>query len=271
MAHLNGLINHIRMSMQENAKQRGFIMIRNLMLSAAFFVLVVPAFATELPDDVDARKILQRALNAAGGERALARLKGPTLWMEKGMFYGMGEGQPFVAQYATKWPNWYREEIEGAFVITANDDSVWVSSANGVRVLEGDLLKERLGQIKVNWAMMLFPLTDRAYKLSKIDGIEVDGRATVGLKVSHSDHRDVKFYFDKTSYRIVKCETTMIVPEHGTEPVLAEWFCEAHGSFIGGLPSKVKLIVNKKLYVETETVAVKVAATVDPGFFKVPK
>ncbi|MEO2011039.1 MAG: hypothetical protein ABGX22_20355, partial [Pirellulaceae bacterium] len=61
--------NHIRISMQENAKQRGFIMMRNLMLSAAFFVLVVPAFATELPDDVDARKILQRALNAAGGER----------------------------------------------------------------------------------------------------------------------------------------------------------------------------------------------------------
>ncbi len=257
--------------MKENSTQRGFIVIRNLLLSAALFVIVVPAFADELPKDVAAREILQRALNAAGGERALARLKGPTLWMEKGIFYGMGEGQPFVAQYATKWPNWYREEIEGAFVITTNGDKVWVSGANGVRVLEGDLLKERLGQIKADWAMMLFPLTDRSYKLSRIDGIEVDGRATVGLKVSHSDHRDLKFYFDQKNYRIAKCETTMIVPEHGPEPVLAEWFCEAHGSFVGGLPSKIKLIVNQKLYLEMETVAVKVAATVDPGFFKVPE
>jgi len=81
----------------------------------------------------------------------------------------------------------------------------------------------------------------------------------------------LKFYFDKESYRIAKVETMMIVPEHGPKPVLAEGFCEAHGSFVGGLPSKIKLIVNKKLYVEAETVAVKVAATVDPGFFKVPE
>ena len=43
-----------------------------------------------------------------------------SLWMEKGTFHGRGEGQAFVAQYATKWPDWYRQEIEGAFVITAN-------------------------------------------------------------------------------------------------------------------------------------------------------
>ena len=88
-------------------------MIRNLLLSAALIAVVAPAFADELPQDVTAREILQRALKAAGGERTLARLKGPTLWMEKGTFYGMGDGQPFVAQYATKWPNWYRQEIKG--------------------------------------------------------------------------------------------------------------------------------------------------------------
>ena len=53
--------------------------------------------------------------------------------------------------------------------------------------------------------------------------------------------------------------------------MLAEAFCQAHGSFVGRLPSKIKLVINKKLYVESETVAVKVAATVDPEFFKVPE
>lgn len=156
-------------------------------------------------------------------------------------------------------------------MITANGDKVWASSANGVRLLEGDLLRERLGQIKTDWAMMLFPLTDPSCTLSRIDGIEVNGQATDGLSVSHADHRDLKFYFDRKTYRIAKCETTMIVPEHGAEPVLAEWFCEAHGSFVGGLPSKVKLVVNQKLYIETETVAVKLGATVDPDFFEVPE
>lgn len=269
-AYLNGHTT-FSVSIQIGSTQRGFIVTRNLLLSAALFAIVVPTFADEPLRSVAAREILQRALSAAGGERTLARLKGPALWMKTGTFYGMGEGQPFVAQYATKWPNWYREEIEGAFVITANGDKVWASSANGVRVLEGDLLRERLGQIKADWAMMMFPLTDRSYKLSRIDSIEVGGRATVGIKVSHSDHRDLKFYFDHESYRIAKYESTMIVPEHGTEPVPAEWFCESHGAFVGALPSKIKLIVNRKLYIEMETVAVKLGATVDPGFFEFPE
>ncbi len=259
------------MSIQKNSPRGGFIVIRNLQLSAVLIVSIVPAVADELPKDISGRQILQRAINAAGGERTLSRLKGPTLWMEQGTFYGMGEGQPFVAQYATNWPHWYRQEIEGAFVITANGDKVWVSGANGVRMLEGDLLRDRLGQIKADWARMLFPLTDRSYKLSRINGIKVGRRATVGLGVSHADHRDLRIYFDRESYRIAKCETTMIVPEHGAEPVPAEWYCEAHGSFVGGLPSKIKLMVNGKLYIQMETVAVKMGATVDPGFFEAPE
>lgn len=67
-------------------------MMRKLMFSALVFVLGIPAFSSGFPMDGDAREILQRALKAAGGERALARLKGPMLWMEKGMFYGRGDG-----------------------------------------------------------------------------------------------------------------------------------------------------------------------------------
>ena len=76
----------------------------------------------------DANDILQRAIKAAGGAGRIGALKTPMMWMEKGTYYGQGEGMPYIAQYAAKWPDWYRQEIEGKFVITVNGDKAWVSS-----------------------------------------------------------------------------------------------------------------------------------------------
>ena len=153
---------------------------RKLMLPVLVLVICVPAFASNgLPEDKEAREILQRAIKAVGGERTLARLKSPMMWMERGTFHGMGQAVPYVGQYAAKWPGWYRQEIENTFTVTVSGEKAWLSSAAGVQKLTGAALKERLTHVRVAWAGRLFPLTDKSYKLSTIDGIKVDGRATV--------------------------------------------------------------------------------------------
>ena len=190
------------------------------------------------------------------------------MWMERGTYYGEGEGVPFVAQYAAKWPDWYRQEIENAFAITVSGKKAWVSSAAGVQKLAGAELEERLKQVRLAWAERLFPLTDEAYTLSTIDGIEVNGRPTVGIKASHADGGDSRFYFDKETYLIAKIEAMVISPQHGPDPVLREAFYTGRTSYG---PSKFKLIYDKKLFVEGETVDYKVGATLDPQHFEEPR
>lgn len=246
---------------------------RKLILLALALLVSTLAFAsTGSCEDKEAKEILRRAIDAAGGERALGRLKSPMMWMERGTFHGMGDGIPFVRQYAAKWPNWYRQEIEGVFTITVSGDKAWVSSAGGVQKLVDARLEEVQRQTRVSWAERLFPLTDDAYDLGKIDGIEIEGRSTVGIQASLADHRDVSFFFDAETYLVAKIETMVISPQHGPEPVLSETFFKEHKSFGGvRMRSKFKQVVDKKLFVEAETIDYKMGATLDPQHFDEPQ
>jgi len=217
--------------------------------------------------DDEAHKILQLAIKAKGGEGNIRSLKTPMMWMQTGTYYGEGEGIPYVGQYAAKWPDWYREEIEGAFTITASGEHAWVSSPAGLQILDGAQLAEMLAQTRLAWAERLFPLTDKAYTLNRIDGIEVNGRQTMGIKASHARGRDIKFFFDKETYLIAKIETMVISPQHGPEPVLREAFYTGRTSYG---PAKFKLIYDKKLFFEGETIDYKIAATLNPNLFEVP-
>ena len=238
-----------------------------LMTLVGLMVFASPSRAA----DQEAQQILKRAMDAAGGERNLERLKGATMWMERGTFYGMGDGVPYVGQYASKWPNWYRQEIENAFAITTSGDDAWVTSPNGVQRLEGAQLAEQMKQVQAAWAGRLFPLKDSAYSLKKIDGITVNGKATVGLEATHSKYGVIRFYFDKETHLIAKIEYMVISPQHGPEPVLSETFVMEHESFAGvTLPSKFKLHYDKKLFSEGETVDYKTGATLDPKMFNAP-
>ena len=195
-----------------------------LITLAVLFVFALPGHA----EDQEAEQILSQAMNAAGGQRNLERLKGPTMWMERGTFYGMGDGVPYVRQYASKWPNWYRQEVENAFAITASGEDAWVTSPNGVQRLEGAQLAEQMKQVQAAWAGRLFPLKDKAYSLRKIDGITVNGKPTVGIEATHSKHGAIKFYFDRETHLVSKIEQMVISPQHGPEPVLSEIYLVLH-------------------------------------------
>ena len=58
----------------------------------------------------------------------------------------------------------------------------------------------------LNWITTVFPLKQKEYKLSLIDEVTVKGEAAVGLLVRREKHDDVKLYFDKKTYLLVKIE-----------------------------------------------------------------
>jgi hypothetical protein len=251
----------------------GPLNMRKPTLFTLVLVFGVSALASDgLSEDKEAKDILQLALKAVGGERNLARLKSPMMWMERGTFHGMGQEVAFVGQYAARWPDWYRQEIENAFAVTVSGDKAWVSTAAGIQKLVGPQLEERVKYARLAWAERLFPLAEHEYKLSRIDGIQVDGRSTVGFKASHVDQRDMKFFFDQETYLIAKIETMVVSPQHGPDPVLSEAFYSDHKSFGGvKMPSKLKLFYEKKLFIEAETIDYKMGATLDPKHFEAPE
>ncbi len=243
---------------------------RKLMSYTLALVVLVPTFSSaSLAEDKQAKVTLERALKAVGGLRRLGTLKRPMLWMDRGTYYGEGNGIPFIAQYAAKWPNWYRREIEGFGVFTASGKKAWESrNTQAAQELAGARLAERLKQVRMAWASYLFPLAEKAYTLTTIDGIEVNGRPTVGIKASHADGGDFKFYFDKETYLLAKTECMVVSPQHGTDPVLREVFYSGRSSYG---PSKYKIKLAGKLFIEGQTIDRKVAATLDPAHFEAPK
>ena len=70
---------------------------------------LMPSLSIAKEKDQVAEDNFRKAITAAGGEDRFKTIEAPTMWMETGTYYGMGEGTPFVAQYATYWPKrWYR-------------------------------------------------------------------------------------------------------------------------------------------------------------------
>lgn len=248
-------------------------MMRTLMVSTLTFGIGFWTFTDAgRAEELEAQEILQGAIRAAGGEQAFDRLKAPMMWMEQGTYYGMGEGIAYIGQYSSKWPNWYRQEIENAFTITVSGDAAWVTTPGGVEKLSGEQLEDQLKQARMAWAERLFPLTDDAYELTPIDGINVSGRPTVGIQATHADGGEIKLYFDQEHYRLVKSEAMVLSPEYGPDPVLSEAVYSNHRSFGGVvMPAKFTIHRDGKLFVEGETIDSKVYATLDPAHFQEPE
>ena len=246
-----------------------------LLSALLLLTLLAPVGAQESDKNAsdEARRTLDRAIKAAGGQRALNRLKGPMMRMDRGKLYSMGEPIPFIAQYATKWPDWYRQEIEGVYALTVSGDRAWVTGRGGfLQKLGGEQLEEQLHQVRGAWTGQLFPLTQKSYKLAPVKGVQVNDKATVGIRARREKGRDIKFFFDKKTYLLVKVETEIVSPQYGPKPVLSETYFSEHRS-VGGarLPAKAKVYHGKKLVAESELVDYKMGATLDPEQFKLPE
>src|SRR4051794_26575345 len=142
------------------------------------------------------RAIIDKAIQAAGGEAKLARFKAHT-WTEKGTYYGMGDGLPYTGRYAVQYPDRFSMEIEGFFKMVLDGDHGWVKSGGDTMEMTKEQLAEHQENHYGGYVTTLLPLKDKAFTLTALPDEKVDGRPAAGVKVSHKGHRDVSLYFDK--------------------------------------------------------------------------
>jgi hypothetical protein len=228
------------------------------------------AFTGAARADDAARPVIDKAINAAGGEEKLAKAKAQT-WKEKGTFYGMGAGLPYTGTYALQWPDRFRMDIQDVFIIVLNGDKGWMRNQGGTQELTGEQLAEQKHRHYAGWVSTVLPLKDPAFTLSPLAETKVGDKAADGVKVSRKDQRDVKLYFDKGTGLLCKNEYRIKDESQGGKEVTMESFFSDYKD-VDGVKIPMKIVVKRDgdQYVEAENTDVKLADKLDDSVFAKP-
>jgi hypothetical protein len=237
---------------------------------SAALAVCVALLAGAFGQAAEPKATIDAAIKAAGGAEKLAKFNTET-WKEKGTYYGMGAGQPYTGTYAVVWPDKFRMEIEGAFIIVLNGDKGWMKEGDNTSEMTKEQLEEQKENHYAGWVASLLPLKDKAFTLAAADEIKVDNRPAVGVKVSRKDHRDVNLYFDKETGLLVKSATRAKDLEAGGKEFTQEVFLSDYKEIEGAkVPMKVAVKRDGKQFVEAENLEVKPSPKLDDKTFAKP-
>src|SRR5438874_2386108 len=154
-------------------------------LSAAAFLLTL-IHVVAAGEDKDARAAIDKGIQAAGGETKLATFQAST-WKEKGTYYGMGDGLPYTATYAVQWPDKFRMEVEGVFLMVLNGDKGWVKSGGKTMDMDKDEMAAQMTSHRAAWVASLMPLKDKAFVLKSQGEVKVGEDPARAVQVTRKD------------------------------------------------------------------------------------
>ena len=173
---------------------------RKLLFHASALFLVIVFGETARGQD-DLRAVIDRAIRAHGGEDRLTKLQATQVKI-KGSIAFAG-GVTFTQETSSQMPGKFREVAElevmeqKTTVVTVFDgEQGWLRAGRQTRRVDGDQLAELQELSHLMRVSRLTPLKDKAYELASLGALRVEGRLTVGVKVTSKGHRDLKLYFD---------------------------------------------------------------------------
>lgn len=246
---------------------------RNFMYATTIAsVLLIGAGAVRSGDDNEARAIVDKAIKAMGGEAKLAKLKAMT-WKEKGTYYGMGDGLPYMGEYAVQWPGQFRMDIQGAFTIVLNNDKGWTDSMGTVKEMSKEELAVQMHNQRAGWISSLVPLKDKAFILKSLGDAKIGKQAASVVAVTrpNSGYPDVKLYFSKDTGLLLKNEFRTKAPEQEMKEVTQSTYFSDFREVDGlKMPFKLEVKRDDKKFVEAEITDLKTPGKLDAKVFGKP-
>jgi serine/threonine protein kinase len=236
-----------------------------------------PAKKMEGTVPVDAAAILDRAINALGGEELLAKAAFAS-WKSKGTFTFMGNDSAFTNQQTVQGLDHYRQEFEGEFggtqikgLIIVTGDKGWRKNGDNVEDMDGDAImtQKRIIYLTVVGVTVL-PLKTREFKVETLAEETIEGKLAAGIKATGPDGKDFKLFFDKQTSLPIKLVAK--VPEFtGGEYLQETTFAEYKQ--MGGILKATKISIKKdgEKYMEQEFTEFKMLDKVAPETFAKPK
>ncbi|MBM3979199.1 MAG: hypothetical protein FJ304_02725 [Planctomycetes bacterium] len=242
-------------------------------LAVGFLVAAGPARAD---DAAEAKKLIEKAVKAHGGQEALDRFTGGAVTF-KGTFHGMGEGVPVSGTVTTGGADKQRVELEieaggqkVSVVVVLAGTKGWSKIIKDVTEMTKDQLAEAREQAYAGWVTTLAPLKSKQFTFATTGEIKVDGKVALGVKVSSKGHRDIDLYFDKVSGLLVKSETRVKDDTSGQE-VNEEGFPGDYKDVQGTKqPNQFTVKRDGKLFIEGVASKVELFEKVDDSTFAKP-
>jgi hypothetical protein len=218
----------------------------------------------------DGRALVQKAIQAAGGEAKLAPFQTAT-WSEKGIYYGMGDGLPYVGKYAIGRPDRFRMEIEGVFIIVLNGDKGWITSGGQTKDMSKEQLEVEQKNHRASWMSSLLPLRDPAFTVKTAGSGKVGDREARVVVASREGYPTVKLFFDQDSGLLLRVEHRAKSPELNFKEVTMEETLSNYREVDGArLPHRIDLKRDGQRFVEADVMDWRAAPKLDPKTFDRP-
>jgi hypothetical protein len=242
-------------------------------LLASFCALAQWAQADET---ADARALVEKAIQAHGGAKAVTKLQLMSR-TSKGTVFAFGLELPFNDELITALPSKWRLNIAGGvggpdalMNIILNGNDAWQVNAAGVVAMPKEQVAELQDEGRVLWYGTLVPiLEDKAIRLGLVKDDTVGGRPAKGIRVSQPGKTDIQFYFDAQSNLLVKVARK--AKQAGLE-IDKEYFYSDHQPIEGVMaPTKYSETTSGKKFVEVSSIKYKFPDRPDDKAFEKPQ
>src|SRR5579875_1467176 len=194
----------------------------------------------------DAQTILDKAIQAHGGEAKLSKLKTMSS-KAKGKGTIVGAEMAFTLDTCWQWPDRLKNAVTltvirpATFIEAIAGDNSWScydGKPSSLDVIKQDELRT---QAHVRRLLLLTPLRkDNSYELTVLGETRVNDRPAVGICVACPGERDVKLYFDTDTRLLVKVEWRAL-DKYGQKEVVYEDIFSDYQE-IDGVPTATKLL-----------------------------
>jgi hypothetical protein len=242
----------------------------------AFLILaIVVATAPWAQAQDAARAVIDRAIQALGGEQSLNRLQaGHT--RSKGTFEVAG-GLDFTQENFFQLPDRFKEiqDIQGpgqkvTAMVGLSGDDAWMTFNGVAQPIDKNARIELQEAAYLLRVTRLTSLKKPSFHLTPLADIRVDGHPAAGVKVSAQGHRDIRLYFAKDSGLLVKVERQAMNPATKQEVAEERYYTEYREIDSLRTPWKIRVVRDGKPFLKGEMVEVKFLAAIDPGIFYKP-
>jgi hypothetical protein len=241
-------------------------------------LLAICAFigAGNRADAETAKEVIQKAIDAHGGADNLKKYPAAKV-MSKGKLNILGMELAFESDSTFQLPDLLKNVLK-LDVMGMKIEVVQIYNAGKVKVTAAGMAppvtEAQKGEIKQSLYLQgvtnLVPLLDGAkYELSSIDSPDkVNGKEVVGMVVKSTGHKDVKVFFDKKTYLLLKMERKGLDP---MEKEVDQQMIFLDYKKINGVmhPSKSELLMEGKKFMESELVDYKDLDKVDKKEFDI--
>jgi hypothetical protein len=178
-----------------------------------FSLLIALIVVCQAPAQDEVNALLDKAAKAHGGKAKLARMRGFRL-TSKGSIDLMGLPANYTQESTVDFSGKIKETVDANAngialrVITIYDGTQgWVVANGKTKVMSKESLDDMREFAYVQTLIARIPVgEDKKLHFTYLGESQVNGRTTIGIKVSSKGHKDVCFYFDKERSLITKTD-----------------------------------------------------------------